>query len=181
LAKNKRVQDKLRAELSHVDDLSIENISKLPYLDQVFSENIRLHPILTVLNRKCTQSTTLVASNGQSVYVEKGCTVVIPFYSVHTDERYYEDPLSFDPDRFDPEKGGTKEYKQKGVYLPFGDGPRKCLGMRFGTAQVKRGLCEVIKNFEVSLNGRTCEPINFLPGHSQIHIPENVWLDFRPL
>lgn len=49
-------------------------------------------------------------------------------WSIQRDPEYYTDPLKFDPDRFHSDNGGTKKYKEMGVFQPFGDGPRKCFG-----------------------------------------------------
>lgn len=64
---------------------------------------------------------------------------------------YFPNPESFYPERFDDENGGIKSFRDRGVLIPFGDGPRMCLGMRYGYMQVKAAIVEVIRNFEVSL------------------------------
>lgn len=61
--------------------------------------------------------------------IEKGTVVVIPIYSIHHDPEHYPNPEVFDPERFNEANGGIKNYRDKGVYLPFGDGPRMCLGI----------------------------------------------------
>lgn len=58
--------------------------------------------------------------------IEKGQQLIIPIFSLHNDPRYYSDPEVFDPNRFSPEE---KAKRPSGVYLPFGEGPRMCIGM----------------------------------------------------
>lgn len=76
----------------------------------------------------CTQPFVFENSNGQSFKMKTNESVLIPGYSLHHDERYYEDPEEFKPERFLPENGGVKKYREEGKYLGFGDGPRTCLG-----------------------------------------------------
>jgi cytochrome P450 family 6 len=65
---------------------------------------------------------------GSSLVIRKGQKIIIPTYSIHHDPKYYPDPFKFDPERFSEEE---KSKRPNGTYLPFGDGPRLCLGIRF--------------------------------------------------
>lgn len=60
--------------------------------------------------------------------MEKGEAAFICYYSIHHDERYYDDPEDFKPERFLPENGGVKKYREQGKFMGFGDGPRICMG-----------------------------------------------------
>ncbi|XP_037925094.1 probable cytochrome P450 28d1 [Hermetia illucens] len=68
-----------------------------------------------------------MSSKEKPIKVEKGIVVVLPYYALHHDPEYYLNPEEFIPERFSPENGGTKKYKEMGVFPPFGDGPRMCL------------------------------------------------------
>ena len=64
---------------------------------------------------------------------------MVPIYSIHNDPQHYPNPHVFDPERFSNENGGLKQYKDKCVYLAFGDGPRICLGnVSFETIILKK-------------------------------------------
>jgi cytochrome P450 family 6 len=63
-----------------------------------------------------------------SLVIRKGEKIVIPTYSIHHDPKYYPDPFKFDPERFSEEE---KSKRPNGTYLPFGNGPRLCLGNSF--------------------------------------------------
>lgn len=65
------------------------------------------------------------------------------------DPKYFPEPEKFIPERFSAEE---QSKRHKGVYLPFGDGPRTCVGMRFGVAQVKVALMHLVRNFKVKLS-----------------------------
>lgn len=62
---------------------------------------------------------------GESLIIEKGTKIMIPVNSIHHDPKYYPDPYTFDPQRFSSEE---KVKRQSSTYLPFGDGPRFCIG-----------------------------------------------------
>lgn len=113
--------------------------------------------------------------------IKKGTLVHIPSYSIMRDPEHYPNPEVFDPDRFSPENGGLKRYRDKGVYLPFGDGPRICLGMRFGMLQVKVAIVEILRNFELKENAKTRLPQNFEPGNFMLVPLCGVWADIVPL
>lgn len=70
---------------------------------------------------------------------------------MHIDEKYYEEPDKFDPDRFNDENLiGTNQINQP--FYPFGDGPRNCIGTRFAKMQMKFGLVTMLKNFKFELD-----------------------------
>lgn len=61
----------------------------------------------------------------ESLLIEKGQKIIIPMYNIHHDPKYYSNPYIFDPERFSTEK---KSKRLNGTFIPFGDGPRCCLG-----------------------------------------------------
>ena len=74
----------------------------------------------------CTKPTTIDLGNDKILNVEPGITVAIPTYHLHHDETYFPQPEEFRPERFD--NGAASEFTKRGCLLPFGDGPRICLG-----------------------------------------------------
>lgn len=87
-----------------------------------FSETLRKYPPVPTLNRECSIDYTIPDTD---IVIEKGTRVLIPAYGLHHDPDYFPDPDKFDPDRFSEEnKGKIPSY----AYLPFGDGPRNCIG-----------------------------------------------------
>jgi cytochrome P450 len=105
-------------------------MNKMPYLDQVFNEALRMHPPVMFTSRICTEPIDLIF-DGKTAPIEKDMNVYIPIHQIHYDPEYYKNPHEFQPERFDPKNGGLKAFKDKGVFLPFGDGPRMCLGLCF--------------------------------------------------
>ena len=84
---------------------------------------MRKYPPVVVLNRICTKKTKL---NGTDFVIPKGTHVAIPVFGIHRDSNIFFDPDKFDPERFSEENIKTRHSY---TYLPFGEGPRICIGM----------------------------------------------------
>lgn len=92
------------------------------------------------------------------------------------DPEFYPNPEVFDPDRFTAE---AVRQRNPLTFLPFGDGPRNCIGLRFGMMQVRIGLVTLLRNFQFSINAeRTLHPLR-LSKKDFILTPEGgvLWLD----
>lgn len=127
LALNPDIQDKLadeiREKLSQNDDkLTYDLIQEMTYLDMVVSETLRKFPPVGNLFRQVTKPYTIPDTN---IQLDTQSRVFIPVYAIHRDPQYYPDPEKFDPERFTPEK---KAKMHPMVYMPFGEGPRNCIG-----------------------------------------------------
>lgn len=186
LGRNKRVQEKLREEIRQAENegpLSMEVIADLPYLDQVIHESLRLDPPVPFLSKKCTEDckVSLDKDGKTELEVTKGMCIMLPVWNIHRSVENYTDPLEFIPERFDADQGGVKAYKDKGAFLSFGDGPRICLGMRFALTQVKAAVVDVIKNYEITVNPKTQEPIELDPKEFLTVAKGGIWLDFAKL
>lgn len=90
--------------------------------------------------------------------IKKGTFVIIPAVGIHYDEHYYPNPEEFNPEHFTPEKVALRDSIE---WLPFGDGPRNCVGLRFGLMQTRVGLAYLLKNFKFSVSEKTQIPIKY--------------------
>lgn len=90
-------------------------------------ETIRIGPSAFLLAKNCTQSIELDDFDGTKLIVEPGTSIQLPIFAIHHDKRFYDEPNSFKPERFESET--VNELKKSGHFLPFGDGPRICLGL----------------------------------------------------
>lgn len=90
--------------------------------------------------------------------IKKDMLVLIPAGCIHRDERYYPNPNEFNPDHFTADKIAERDSV---LYIPFGDGPRNCIGMRFGKMQALVGLAVLLKNFKFTVCDKTQIPIQF--------------------
>lgn len=96
--------------------------------------------IFHFLNRICTKDYKIPGSN---VTIEKGTAILIPCFSLQRDDTFYPGPLHFDPTRFYSENKKGKTLIDM-PFLPFGDGPRSCIGQRLGKMSVKMGLATIL-------------------------------------
>ncbi|KAJ3642767.1 hypothetical protein Zmor_025523 [Zophobas morio] len=185
LAANRKVQLKLRQEIDKAfeendDTLPYEELQKLVYLDAVFNEALRLHPPVGSLRKVCTKPYTYTPKEDEmikSFVIEEGMIVILSLYGLHRDPKYFTDPDCFKPERFLDAKKDSFKY----VFMPFGEGQRACLGQRFGSLQVKIGVAYIIRNFEISVNGKTQLPIKYDPVYILTLPKEPVWLDFKKI
>lgn len=175
----------MREEIAQLDndELDHDKIESLQYLEQIVTEALRLHPAITNLVKVATEDYTYTDTKGKKWLIEKGTPVNLPLFAIQRDETVFEDPETFNPDRFDPETGTpAKVYRQQCTLIPFGEGPRQCVGMRFSTAEVKCGIVELVKNFELKLNEKSAQKMTLNP-FSIVHLshPMDYWIDVKPI
>lgn len=97
---------------------------------------------------------------------------------------FFHDPEEFIPERFDAEHGGTKVFKEKGYFIPFGDGPRICLGMRFAQIQLKTAIYEIVRNFKISIDPsmKPNDELEIDPDELLMNSKKSgIWLNFEAL
>jgi len=135
-------QRKLHDELDSVlggADPSPETLFELPYLDDVLTEVLRLYPPAFTTFRQPTRQVTL---GGYDVAPDAQLT--IPQWLVHRDERWFDDPDAFRPERWTDEfEAQLPDY----AYYPFGGGPRHCIGMRFARMEAKLAIATLAQRF----------------------------------
>ncbi|CAH1400047.1 unnamed protein product [Nezara viridula] len=146
LALHQDIQSRLIKEIDETIEkngsLTYKAIQEMEYLDMVVAETSRKYPTIPSLNRQCTKTITL--PSGQKI--EKDTAIIIPVWSLHQDPQYFPDPDKFNPERFSQE---NKDSIVPYTYLPFGEGPRMCIGMRFGLLQTKVGIVTLLRKFRV--------------------------------
>lgn len=87
---------------------------------------------------------------------------MIPTIGFHYDETYWKNPENFDPERFTPEETAKRPNQS---FLPFGEGPRNCIGMRFGLINVKLAVATLVKDYHVKPDtAKTPYPPKLTPG-----------------
>ncbi|XP_038217492.1 cytochrome P450 6B5-like [Zerene cesonia] len=148
LAKCPEAQERAIAETDEYfkknNKLFYECIHETPYIQACMNETLRLYPVLGVLTREVVEDYTLPSG----LVLNKDLRVHIPVYHLHRDPNNFPEPDTFRPERFlEPEKDNIKPF----TYMPFGDGPRICLGMRFAKMQMTAGLLTVLKKCRVEL------------------------------
>ncbi|XP_028640278.1 cytochrome P450 3A13-like, partial [Grammomys surdaster] len=135
----KKLQDEIDATLSNKVPATYDTLLQMEYLDMVVNETLRLYPIAGRLERVCK---TDVEING--VFIPKGTVVMVPTFALHKDPKYWPEPEEFRPERFSKK---NQDSINPYVYLPFGNGPRNCIGMRLALINMKVALVRVLQNF----------------------------------
>ncbi|XP_017071563.1 probable cytochrome P450 6a19 [Drosophila eugracilis] len=165
LASHQDIQDKLRREVDtvlakHNGKLYYDSMREMTYLEKVIDETLRMHPVVAHLVRIATKP--YVYSNPK-YYIEPDTGVLVPTLGIHHDPEFYPEPEKFIPERFDEEQ---VQQRPACTFLPFGDGPRNCIGLRFGRMQVIVGMALLIHNFKFELYPtKTSVPIKYKVGN----------------
>lgn len=95
-------------------------------------------------DRKCVKPYVLVNESGRKIEMNEGDGIWIPVLGLHRDPEHFPEPDRFDPERFsDDRKGSIQPF----TYLPFGSGPRNCIGSRFALMECKSFLYHLLTNF----------------------------------
>jgi len=175
LALNPDIQEKLRDEMNKImakydGKLTYEGMLEMKYLQMVIDETLRLYGPVFQLIRSASKDYKIPDSK---LTIKAGTLTIIPTYAIHMDSEYYPDPEKFDPERFSEE---NKQKRHPMAYLPFGDGPRNCIGLRFGLMQTKIALIKLLTNFKFTPSSKTTIPMKFSKS-SFVLSPENdMWL-----
>ncbi|XP_074866394.1 cytochrome P450 3A21-like [Carettochelys insculpta] len=134
-----RVQEEIDAALPNKAAPTYDTILQLEYLDMVVNETLRLFPAGGRIERVCKKTTEI---NG--VTIPKGTVAMIPAHVLHRDPEYWPEPDEFRPERFSKE---NRESVDPYIFLPFGAGPRNCIGMRFALLSMKVAMVMLLQRF----------------------------------
>jgi cytochrome P450 len=127
IAQHPQVRAKLNTELKTVLNGRAPSLADLPqlvYTNWVLKESMRLYPPVTDITREATVDYEL-----DGYVIPKGATLLVSQWAMHHDPRYFDAPEAFQPERWADD---LEKQLPRGVYFPFGDGPRVCIGKSFG-------------------------------------------------
>ncbi|KAM4812099.1 cytochrome P450 3A9-like [Urocitellus parryii] len=134
----KKLQQEIDETLPNKGPVTYDVLFEMKYLDMVVNETLRLYPIVERIERVCKKDVEL---NG--VFIPKGKIVTIPTYSLHKISTYWPEPEKFYPERFSKK---NKDSINPYIYMPFGNGPRNCIGMRFALMNMKLAFIRLLQN-----------------------------------
>ncbi|KAK7793761.1 hypothetical protein R5R35_000958 [Gryllus longicercus] len=176
LARSPRAQGRLRAELAAArarhGGLSYDALNDAPYLNMVISEALRLYPSLPYVDRTCSEAYPLA----EGLTLEAGTPVFVPVMALHRDERLYPRAHAFVPERWAAAADAAPP-----LYMPFGAGPRTCIGMRFALLAIKLTLAQLLLRFEVQPCAQTPTRLKVSPFGLFLKFYGGIPLQFRSL
>ncbi|KAB1217067.1 Cytochrome P450 76C4 [Morella rubra] len=141
----RKAQQELEAVVGKENVVEESHIQKLPYLDAVMKETLRLHPALPLLVPHCPSETCTVGG----YTIPKGSRVFLNVWAIQREPSIWENPLDFDPDRF---LNGNWDYSGSDFsYLPFGSGRRICAGTAMAERMVLYSLATLLHSFDWKL------------------------------
>lgn len=185
LAVNTEVQNLLREEIIETltetgGKLTYDAIMKMKYMDMVVSEALRKWPPAIAVDRVSTNPYTIdpSSSNEKPIHLEKGTVVMIPILGIHHDPKLFPNPDRFDPERFNEE---NKRNIAPNSYMPFGLGPRGCMGTRYALLEIKVIFFYLLKEFEIVPVKETKIPIMLANSLFDISIEGGNWLGLKRL
>lgn len=143
LFKHPKIVGKLRQELDEIPDLkalSFQELLSLPYTNMVINEFLRMYPPVWGISRCAKEDDEL-----GGYPIKKGTQILFHIYSIQRNPDYWENPNDFDPERFNPENA---KKIPKHAFMPFGAGPRFCIGSNLAMLEMIIILSNLVKNFD---------------------------------
>lgn len=205
LLMNKKVQDRLYEEVATTDkmlngqQIDFEILKTLKYLDQVVAESLRKWPPTPTLERKCVKDFVYEDVDGYRLVIAEGSNILIPVYATHHNPDFFPDPEKFDPERFSEE---NRQHIIPNTYIPFGNGPRSCIGMpcvlywtkpndidfvfhvisasRFAIMEIKVITYYIILNFSLVANEKTQTPLVLKKNPFILTAERGIHVQFKP-
>ena len=147
LAKHPDIERKVLDEIRHVTggtQVEPTHVAGLTYTRQVLQESMRMFPPVAMVVRQCTQDLQL-----GSEHIVAGDNVFVPIYAIHHHKDLWPDPEIFDPGRFAPD---AVKARHRWSYLPFGAGPRICIGMGFALLESVAILATLLPSARLSVS-----------------------------
>jgi cytochrome P450 len=140
------IAERLRDEVAAAcgdGEIGFEHLRRLPYTRNIFREALRLYPPITFIPRVAMQPTEL---GGRKL--KRGAMVMIAPWTLHRHRLYWKDPDAFDPDRFLP---GREDEAAARAYIPFGMGPRVCVGAAFAQTEATLILARLARRYDIEV------------------------------
>lgn len=167
-----RVIEEIEATVKNSDDVSFDEVKDMQYLEAAINETLRFCCPVPRIERRAVREYKL---GNTGITVPKGMMVAVPAYAMHNNPEWYTNPEIYDPTRFLPEnKSSIEPY----TFLPFGAGPRNCLGRRFAMMEIKLCLISLLTHFRFRKCSSTKIPVQFYGGLG-LHRPKDVMIQIE--
>ncbi|XP_023162609.2 cytochrome P450 9b2-like [Drosophila hydei] len=163
LLNNPDIQQRLYEEVKETHDelkgqmLNYDAVTKMKYMDMVVSESLRKWTLAASTDRQCAKDYTLYDDDGSKLFEFKaGDRINIPIVGLHLDDKFFPEPHKFIPERFSDE---NKDQLVPYTYLPFGVGPRNCIGNRYALMQAKAMLYNLVLKYKIERSPKTVKDL----------------------
>lgn len=147
LSQHPEAAARLHEEIDHVlgdRPPTLADLERMPYGEMIIKESMRLYPPAWATTREAAEAVTI-----GGYPIKKGNTVIVAPWTLHRDARWFPDPLRFDPERFSPEhEANIPKY----AYIPFGGGPRICIGNAFAMMEARLILATIAQCYALALD-----------------------------
>lgn len=148
IASSPDLQRKIEAEFQTIPDVhtlkDMESFERVKTINDVINEVLRKYPPKQVIKRVCTRPYRVPM--GRTPIIPAGMPVFISIIGLHHDEKHFKNPETFQTDRF---FSGDRTPIYPSAYLPFGHGPRQCVGYRLGMLMIKSTLIQILLNYKL--------------------------------
>ncbi|KYN10062.1 Cytochrome P450 9e2 [Trachymyrmex cornetzi] len=185
IAINQNIHKRLQNEIDQVledtnGQATYEAVNSMEYLDAIINEALRMYPVVVMLDRLCLKDFELPPPlpGIKPFTIKKGHGIWVPVYGLHRDPKYFEEPEKFDPERFLGER--KKDNFNCGAYLPFGIGPRMCIGNRFALLETKVLLFQLLARCDLKPCKKTSVPIKITKNSLFMKPEGGFWLSVMP-
>jgi cytochrome P450 len=170
LARSPDWQERVRCEVNNVTagrPITADDLPKLAITQRVLKESMRLYPPVPAMTRVNCEATELAG-----ISLPQPTLIVIPVFAVHRHHKLWDDPDKFDPDRFLPERECKHQRMQ---FMPFGAGPRVCIGASFAMIEATAVLATLLQSVRVAWDGKHLpEPVSRVTLHPKGGMPLTV-------
>lgn len=174
LAKNQKLQRQVQKEIDQAlkcSDYNYDLMMQLKYLECCFDETVRKYPPAPFLIRECTKRYQV-----DDLVIDEGMPIIISAFGLHRDPDIYDNPLLFKPERFLENSNGGG-HSSGLFYIPFGAGPRICIGMRMGKLTAKLGLAILLSKFRFEFEQKVPEDeLKFSPQQFVLTLKDDIHL-----
>jgi len=156
LSEHPEIEQRVHEELDEVigdERPGMEHVRELDYLEWVIQEAMRMYPPVYTMFREPTEDVVV-----SDYAIEAGTALMIPQWGVHRSARFYDDPGTFDPERWRPERATERP---RFAYFPFGGGPRHCIGKHLAMLEAQLIIATTAQQYRLEFLGET--PLELMP------------------
>jgi cytochrome P450 len=156
LSWNPEARERVRAEAESVlgdDPPTSDLVDELEFTRRVYDESLRLYPPAWAVFRRTTGEVEI----GEYT-IPGGASVILPLWSLHRDDRFFDDPGTFDPDRWE-----RRDPSEVAAYMPFSMGPHACIGQSFARTGATLSIARLVRDFDVEVSTNALDDLRVTP------------------